>query len=616
MAAADARLDGYLHARAASAQGFGPQGEVLIRSPFGDSEQLHVLVREGGARRQLSFGPDPVAWARFSPDRGRSAVAYLRDHDGDGNFQLYYQHSDAPLARQISDGAAPVRWPVWSAAGHELAYTRRGEGGQGQEIVAVDPEAGGTARVLVSGDGADWRALDWAGDDHLLLALQPLSWDEGRLVLADLVTGQRRALDLGPGSALVHDARLGADGQGVYYVADGYGDFAQLRYVNIFTGQISVIAAPATGDVGGLALARDGHFLAYTVREDGSDRLNLVDLVAHQDLTPPPLPSPALLTDLAFDGYGQHLLFTLATPNRPGDAWVLDVGANQVAAWTHSEAGPVDASLFVAPRTVRIPTFDRDGLHPRTIPAWLYEPAAAAGVRHPLLVELAAGPRSPCRPGYDPWIQYLVRELGFAVLVPNLRGSSGFGQSWRAAGHGALREDALKDVGALLAWIRGQRTLDAQRVSIGGEGLGGSLAIDALATYPDRIRSGIALGAISDLVGWLADADAGVQSAWRAELGDEREWQSRAALRRLSPLTTVERLSRPLLVAHGGNDREVPIAQSEDLVAAARSHNVPVTWFALEGGGHDLNRVAGREAFLQAVAQFLAATTVEASGRP
>ena len=614
--AADTRLDAYLHDRAASAQGFGPQGEVLIRSLFGDSEQLHVLVRADGARRQLTFGHDPVAWARFSPDRDRNALAFLRDHDGDGDFQLYYQRSDAPFARRISDGAAPARWPVWSTAGHELAWTRRAEGGPGQEIVVLDPDGGGAARVVAGGDGTEWRALDWTGDDHLLLALQPLTPGTGRLVVIDLVTGQRRVLDLGPGSALVRDARFDADGQGAWFIADGYGEFAQLRHVNLFTGQMTVAAAPAGGDIGEFSLARDGHYLAYTVHDDSGDRLNLVDLVARQELSPPPLPAPARITDLAFDAYGQRLLFTLATLSQPGDAWVLDIGTAAVTAWTHSEHGPVDVAQFIAPRLVRIPTFDREGSHQRTIPAWLYEPPTAAGVHQPLLVELVADPLDPFRPGYTPWIQYLVRELGVAVLVPELRGSSGFGRSWRAAGHGVLREDAVKDIGALLAWVRAQRELDAQRVTLCGAGLGGTLVVDALATFPDRLRGGITLGAISDPVAWLADADASVQSAWRAELGDEREWQSRAALRRLSPLATIDRVSRPLLVAHGRNDSWVPIAQSEDLVAAARSHNVPVTYLALDGDGHDLNRVTGRGDFLRAITQFLAETATEPSGRP
>ena len=313
------------------------------------------------------------------------------------------------------------------------------------------------------------------------------------------------------------------------------------------------------------------------------------------------------MTDLAFATYGQHLLFTLAAPSRPGDAWVLDIGANRAAAWTGSEAGPVDAAQFIAPRLVRIPTFDRDGLRPRSIPAYVYEPATPAGTRHPVLVELTAGLQDAYRPGFDPWTQYLVRELGYAVVVPELRGSRGSGRAWHAAGQGALREDALKDVGALLAWIRGQRALDAQRVSICGEGLGGTLALDALATYPDRFRGAMTLGAIGDLVGWLADADAGVQAGYRTEFGDEREWQSRAALRRLSPLANIERISRPLFIAHGSNDREVPIAQSEVLAAAARSHNIDVTYVALEGDGRDLHRTEGREAFLRAFAQFLAA---------
>ena len=604
----DARLEAWLHGRPARASGFGPQGAVLIRSRFGDAQQLHLVAQEGGARQQLSFGSQPVSWAAFSPDRARNALAFLRPGE-DGRDQLYYQPLSGPAARRIGGGGAAAASPVWSSAGHELAWTRIQGGAAGDELVVSDVDAGDSAaiKILVSGAGGEWRALDWAGDDHLLLALQTVSAAEGHLFLIDLASGLRHEIDAGPRAA-IHDARLSPDGQGVYYLSDGFGDFTQLRLVNVFTGQKSGLTEGLAADVGEFALSRDGHYIAYTSRDGVADRLNLIDLVAHQDLNPPPLPVAGQVTDLAFDDYGQRLLFTLDGPTRPGDAFVLDIGSARLAAWTHSEAGPVDPARFVAPRLERIATFDRSGLRPHTIPTVIYEPAvtpAVAGPRHPVLIDFGAGPLAPYRPGYDPWIQYLVSECGYVVLVPAVRGTPGFGQPWRVAGTGALREDAIKDIGALLAWIRGQRSLDAQHVLVTGAGLGGTLALDALATYPDRLRAGITLDAVSDLVEWLSTADAATQAGRRAEFGDEREWRARAALRRLSPLTSIERISRPLLVAHGGNDRELPGGQSEALIAAARSHNVTVWDLSLNDAGQPAGSEARSAVFLRTVATFL-----------
>jgi dipeptidyl aminopeptidase/acylaminoacyl peptidase len=607
---ADLRLDAYLQGRPARAAGFGPQGAVLIESRFGTTQQLHLVAQEGGARRQLSFGSQPVTWAAFSPDRARNALAFLRG-DAAGPDRLYYQPLAAPEPRRIGDDTSAAAWPVWSAAGHELAYTRILPATAAQELVVSDVDAGREAvpRVLVSGAGGEWRALDWAGDDHLLLALQTLTRAEAHLFLIDLASGQRREVEAGVHPAGIRDARLAADGQGVYYLSDGFGEFTQLRYVNLFSGQKSGLTEALGADVTGLALSRDGHYLAYTSRDGIADRPNLVDLIARQDLTPPALPVAGLVTDLAFDDYGQRLLFTLAGPTQPGDAWVLDIGANRVAAWTHSEVGPVDASRFVVPRLERIATFDRDGVRPRTIPTWVYEPLAAgplANPRHSVLIDFAGGPLAPYRPGYDPWLQYLVNERGTVVLVPCLRGSAGFGRAWRMSGTAALREDALKDIGALLAWVRGQRSLDAQHILVAGTGIGGTLALDALVTYPDRLRGGVTVDAVSDLVEWLSTADATAQPGLRAEFGDEREWQARAALRRLSPLASIERLARPILVAHGSDQREVPGGQSEALIAAARSHNVEVRDLSLDEAGPSPGSDARSAAFLRAFAQFLA----------
>ena len=81
---------------------------------------------------------------------------------------------------------------------------------------------------------------------------------------------------------------------------------------------------------------------------------------------------------------------------------------------------------------------------------------------HPVLITLHGGPESQFRPGFDPWLQYVVNELGFAVVAPNVRGSSGYGKTYLALDNGMLREDAVKDVGALLVWIELQKQLRCQ----------------------------------------------------------------------------------------------------------------------------------------------------------
>jgi dipeptidyl aminopeptidase/acylaminoacyl peptidase len=601
--AAAGRLADYLQARSACALGFSPQGQVLIRTRFGDTDQLHVVAQSGGARLQLTFGADPVGWAAFSPDPLHSAFAFLRDQGGDGNFQLYYQRSGDAAARILTDGHAETFSPVWSSSGREIAFSSNARDAAAHDIVVVDPESGALPHLVVSGDGAGWRALDWAADDHLLLVLKTVSSSESHLYLVDLQSGQRRELDAATNPVSITDARLARDGQGVYYISDGYGEFSQLRYINIFTGQKAALSDHIPAGIGELALSRDGRYLAFISNEADTDRLNIVDLIAHQDLTPPRLPFAGVMRGLGFDAEGKNLVFSLAAPTRPEDAFVLNIAANSLTAWTRSEAGPLDSSKFVLPRSVKIPTFDREGMRAREVPAYVYETAGSA--RHPVLIALNGGPEEQVRPGFEPWIQYLAIELGYAIVTPALRGSRGYGKAYAAAGQGSLREDAIKDIGALLAWLRAQHDLDARRVVISGRGYGASLALAALVNYSDRLRGGIAVSGIGDFVEWLSTAPAGSQQQRRAQFGDEREPDMRAMLRRLSPLASVDRIQRPLLIVHGRNDREVPILQSEALVAVARSRNVPVWYLIANDQGHEFGDKRALDATFSTVAQFL-----------
>ena len=195
------------------------------------------------------------------------------------------------------------------------------------------------------------------------------------------------------------------------------------------------------------------------------------------------------------------------------------------------------------------------------MPVYVYEPAGAGP--HPVLIFLHGGPESQFRPGFDPWIQYVVNELGYAVLAPNVRGSSGYGKSYMALDNGVLREDAVKDVGALLVWVGLQRGFDAKHVVVAGGSYGGYLALAAMVNYSDRLRGGVDVSGIGDFVSFLTNTAPYRQNQRRAEYGDERDLDMRSFLRHISPINNTDRITRPLLVVHGKNDPRVPLSEAE-----------------------------------------------------
>jgi dipeptidyl aminopeptidase/acylaminoacyl peptidase len=597
-------LDAYLGARQATPLGFSPQGQLLIATRFGDVDELHVVDHAGGERRQLTFLREPVDRGAYSPDPNRNAFFYLGDAAGDGNTQIYYQRPGEIAARRLTDGKSRNTAAIWSNGGREIAYATTSRDGASYDIDIVEPETGALPHLAVTGDGTPWYPLDFSPDDRKLLVLKHVSAAEDYLYVIDLGTGQKREVEPSPSKVAITGARFSRDGTGVYLVSDGDGEYAKLHYVNIFTGEKTDISARTPFDVETFAISRDGHYLAYVADEGGAGKLNLVDLRSHQDLVAPKLPLAGVIDSLSFDAESKLLAFGFAAANQPRDAYVLDMAANRLEAWTHSEVGPMDRTKLVVPRLSQFPTFDRTDGKFRQIPVYVYEPPG--GGPHPVLILLHDGPQGEFRPSFDPWIQYVVGELGFSVVAPNVRGSSGYGKTFASLARGTLREDAMKDIGALLVWLGLDNRFDAKRVVIAGHGYGGYLALTALMNYGERLKGGVAVSGITDFIGFLSGTAPYLKIDEREEFGDERDTETRVFLRRISPLTGAERITRPLLLVSGKNDPRVPFTQTEELLNRLRSRSQAPWYLRANDEGSDFAKWRNRAAYYRVFAQFLA----------
>jgi dipeptidyl aminopeptidase/acylaminoacyl peptidase len=222
-----------------------------------------------------------------------------------------------------------------------------------------------------------------------------------------------------------------------------------------------------------------------------------------------------------------------------------------------------------------------------------------------VLISLHGGPESQFRPGFDPWLEFVVNELGFAVVAPNVRGSSGYGKTYLALDNGVLREDAVKDVGALLVWLGLQKAYDAKHVVVYGGSYGGYLALATLVNFSDRLRGGVDVSGISDFISFLTNTAPYRQNQRRAEYGDERDPDMRAFLRRISPLTNAERITRPLLVVQGKNDPRVPASEAEQIVNRVRGKGGEVWYLEASDEGHGFKKKPNRDAYFRTFAQFL-----------
>ncbi|MCB1554697.1 MAG: S9 family peptidase [Xanthomonadales bacterium] len=599
-AAVKASLDRFAQARGATLVGWLDDGSMLITTRFGNTEQVHRVAAPMAARTQLTFEREPVRYAYTSEFAPRDDFLFLRDVGGSEFWQLFRQSSRQTSARMISPGGRSRNQnPLFSRDGRKIAFSSTARNGSDSDLLLHDLDTGSTKPLLAAG-GA-WLPLDFSPDGKELLVLRYVSINETYPGTVNLDSGELRMFPVDGERAAITAMRFAPDGHSVFYISDELSPFRTLRQHDLRSGRIHVLSADQPWDVSGFALSRDGRRVAYATNEDGFGRLFVRDLPSRRLLRVPDVPR-GVIGAMAYSHDSTQLAVSVSGATAPSDVFTLDRRSKAWTRWTHSESGPVDTRNMIEPTLVRFPTFDEVDGAPRRIPAFYYRPRGNGPF--PVVISIHGGPESQALPQYSAQFQFMLQELGIAVLVPNVRGSAGYGKDYLKLDNGLRRKDSVRDIGALLDWIAAQGDLDTGRVGVMGGSYGGYMVLASMVDYPDRIAAGIDVVGISDFSTFLQNTQIYRQDLRRAEYGDERDPEVRAFFEQISPLRHAGRIASPLMVAQGRNDPRVPLSESEQIVAAVRARGQPVWYLEFADEGHGFAKKANRDHFDAVAAMF------------
>ncbi|MDE2050154.1 MAG: alpha/beta fold hydrolase [Gammaproteobacteria bacterium] len=574
-----------------------PDGSMLVATRFGAASQVHRIASPLGMREQLTFGDGSVIDARAP----RSGAGFVFVRQAEGYPQLF-DYAGAGSARQLTRGNYLHGSPVWAHDGKRVAFYGTDRTGVNDDIYVVNIPAGTRPQLVIAGSAGSWRPLDWSQDDSKLLLLNTVSAQKSALFVADVATGALTPVAV-PESRIT-SASFAPDGVGFYLISDAQSDFEQLLYSNPITKATRRVSADVPWDVEAFAVGAGGHYVAYVVNDDGRSRLTVLDTLRNLEFKPPGL-QDGRIGNIRFDDAGQKLAFSYESARSPRDAYVYDVAQGTVQRWTHSEVGPIDPANLAAAQLIHYPTWDRLGLDRRTLSAYVYLPRGPSPC--PVLIVLPGGRdlHAQSRPGWDPFIQFAVNDLGYAVIAPNVRGSSGYGKGFRALDGGKLRDDAVRDVGALLVWIGLQPGLDSHRVAVMGHAYGGFLALASLAMYGDHLRGAIDVAGIASLADFVGHSPAAERAQRVAEFGNVQDADMRDFLDRISPLDNVALIHRPVLIVQGMDAPGSRAADSQQLVWRLRSQGDQAWFLSATDAGNDFTTPADRQAYLETAAGFL-----------
>ncbi|MBP2353993.1 dipeptidyl aminopeptidase/acylaminoacyl peptidase [Kribbella aluminosa] len=242
------------------------------------------------------------------------------------------------------------------------------------------------------------------------------------------------------------------------------------------------------------------------------------------------------------------------------------------------------------PESLRVPSFDGE-----QVPVFVFRPTAPK--LGSTVVHVHGGPEGAAMRIWSPIISSLAGE-GHTVVVPNVRGSAGYGKRWYSLDDRQLRLDSVKDLAAINAWLP---TIDGdpKRAVLWGGSYGGYMVLAGVAFQPDLWAAGVDIVGIASLVTFLENT-----SDYRRAMR-EREYgylaTDREFLESASPLSRVDDIRAPLFVIHGANDPRVPLSEAEQITEALTNRGVPCQLLVYPDEGHGLAKLANRlDAYPQA----------------
>lgn len=582
----------FLEVKSTFGSRFSPDGrEVAYLSNLTGTAQIYIVPTSGGDSIQLTDFPDAVSGLIFSPTEDK--IVFSKSEGGNEKNQIYIMAIDTKEIISLTDNKE-VKHDLgsFSYGGQYISYSSNKRNGKDFDIYVMDLRTLKSKCVFDLGDSCSPAGFSPSG--RYIGVKRNFSSENNDLYLSNLETGEVEHLTPHKGNVFHGTPRWLPDESAFFITMDKDLEFMSLSRYSMKAKKFEYVLKP-NWDINGLAIQKEGKYLAISVNEDGYSKLTIHNPYTLKTI-PYELPSGEI-SGGSFSNDGKFMTFSLGDSRRSLNIHVTDMVSGASKQLTNSPQG-VPPEVLVEPELIHFKSFD--GLE---VSAFIYRPKdLETGKKLPTIINIHGGPESQYTPGLALLTQYFV-HAGYIVVAPNVRGSSGYGKTYMAMDNVEKRMDSVKDIVALRDHLKNLPEIDIDKLVLMGGSYGGFMVLACMVFYPDLWAAGVDMVGIVNFITFLENTSPYRRAMREAEYGSLEK--DRGFLESISPINSIDKIKAPLFVIHGANDPRVPLSEAEQVVSKLKERSRDVEFVVYPDEGHGLSKLKNRLDAYPRVAEFL-----------
>lgn len=588
-------IERYLNIRSAGSPTFSPDGrKIAFLTNITGTSQIWFVDANGGYPEQITAFNDNVSFVEWLP--GGKGLIFGKAEGGNENTQFFWLSDDGSIYKELtSDGKTRHNFGAVSKDGNYIFYTSNKRDKNWFDVYRMEI-ASGREEIILQSDASNFIAAVSDDGSKVIISRSSVRFSlDNDLYLVDVKDKKEIHLTPHDEATQFGDVHF-LDNDTILLATNKNREFYNLAKMDLNAKKIQMLNN-MNWDTDATAISPDGKMFANTYNREGFSELFFTETKnISLKSTPVQLPAKGIVGGLEFSKDNSQLAFTFSSARHNTDIWIYNLWSRKLTQVTKSSRSGIPQESFVEPQLIKFKTFDG-----REIPAWYYKPKNVMN-KFPVIISVHGGPEAQERAGFNSLYQYYLSR-GYAILAPNVRGSTGYGKTYASLDNIRRREDAVKDLAYAVEWLKNQGDADPRRIAVMGGSYGGYMTMAAITLYPDLFAAAVNTVGIVNWETFLKNTSGYRRRQREVEYGFlDKDLDF---LRQISPIAKVDKIKTPLFVIHGKNDPRVPYTEAEQIVKALRERGAIVEYKLYDDEGHGISKLKNRLELYPLVADFL-----------